>query len=59
MAHTLKVNLTDYNATDRWILPIPSTFIIDTTGLIRFAYVNPDFTQRLEPQVILDQLQKL
>jgi peroxiredoxin len=59
MANTLKVNLIEYNATDRWVLPIPSTFIIDTTGLIRFAYANPDFMQRLEPHAIVDQLQKL
>ncbi|MFC5702682.1 peroxiredoxin-like family protein [Cohnella faecalis] len=59
MTNKLKRNLADYNATDRWILPIPSTFIIDKSGIIRSAYVNPDFMQRLEPQDILDQLKKL
>lgn len=59
MLHTLKLDLMDYNAADRWILPIPSTFIIDKSGNIRFAYVNPDFMQRLEPQVILEQLKNL
>jgi peroxiredoxin len=59
MTNKLKRNLAEYNATDRWILPIPSTFIIDKSGVIRSAYVNPDFMKRLEPQDILDQLKEL
>jgi len=54
-----KLNLAEYNATNRWILPIPSTFMIDETGTVRSAYVNPDFMQRMEPEDILDQLRKL
>lgn len=52
-------DLAEYNATDRWILPIPSTFMIDETGTIRSAYVNPDFMQRLDPEEILQELRKL
>jgi peroxiredoxin len=28
-------------------LPVPSVFIIDTSGTIRFVYSNPDYTIRL------------
>lgn len=28
-------------------LPVPSVFIIDTSGIIRFVYSNPDYTIRL------------
>jgi peroxiredoxin len=28
-------------------LPVPSVFIIDTTGIIRYVYSNPDYTVRL------------
>jgi peroxiredoxin len=28
-------------------LPVPSVFIIDTSGIIRFVYSNPDYTVRL------------
>jgi peroxiredoxin len=59
MLHTLKLDLMDYNAANRWILPTPSTFIIDRSGIIRFSYVNPDFMQRLEPQAILEQLKNM
>jgi len=53
------MDLAEYNATDRWILPIPSTFMIDESGIIRSAYVNPDFMQRLDPENILHELRKL
>lgn len=53
------MNLAEYNATDRWILPIPSTFMIDESGIIRSAYVNPDFMQRMAPEDILAELRKL
>jgi peroxiredoxin len=28
-------------------LPVPSVFIIDTSGIIRYVYSNPDFRVRL------------
>ncbi|CAH1201628.1 hypothetical protein PAECIP111893_01678 [Paenibacillus plantiphilus] len=59
MTNQFKLNLMEYNAANRWILPFTSTFIIDKSGVIRLAYVNPDFMQRLEPQVILDRLKQL
>jgi peroxiredoxin len=31
-------------------LPVPSVFIIDTSGFIRFVYSNPDFRVRLSAQ---------
>ncbi|TVX95971.1 peroxiredoxin-like family protein [Cohnella terricola] len=59
MTNLFKLNLTEYNATERWILPIPSTFMIDESGIIRSAYVNPDFMKRFDPEDILNELRKL
>lgn len=59
MANKMHLDLTAYNATDRWILPVPATFVIDRSGVVRYAYANPDFMQRLEPGVVLEQLRKL
>jgi len=39
-----------------WMLPIPATYIIDTEGRIRSAFVEPDFTIRAEPAQILESL---
>ncbi|MGG1314072.1 hypothetical protein [Cohnella laeviribosi] len=55
----LKRDLAEFNKTDRWILPVPATYMIDREGIIRFAHVNPDFMKRLEPQEMIDQLKKL
>lgn len=59
MTNQFNMNLAEYNATDRWILPVTSTFMIDELGIIRSAYVNPDFMMRLDPEDILYELRKL
>jgi len=40
-------------------LPIPGTFVIGSEGIIRHAYVNPDFRERLDPREILAVLTAL
>ena len=35
------------------LLPIPATFLLDGKGIVRFAFVDPDFRQRAEPAVVL------
>lgn len=35
------------------VLPVPSTFIIGADGKISFAYSNPDYAVRLQPEVLL------
>lgn len=44
---------------ESWFLPVPATYVIGRDGLIRHAYVNPDFRERLDPTVILDVLKSL
>jgi len=57
--NTFKLDLEAYNDTDSDELPIPATYVIDQSGVVRYAYVNPDYTQRAEPQEILDALMEL
>ena len=40
------------------MLPIPVTYVIDTEGRIRSAFVEPDFTIREEPAQILASLRR-
>ncbi|PPK99264.1 peroxiredoxin-like family protein [Parapedobacter indicus] len=35
------------------LLPVPSVFIIDKRGVIRFEYINPDFKQRLDSGLLM------
>jgi peroxiredoxin len=40
-------------------LPIPATFVLDRSGVIRYAFVDEDYTRRLDPEFILEKLQEL
>jgi len=35
------------------------TFLVDQSGVARLAFVNPDFTRRLDPSVIIARLKEL
>ena len=53
------VDLTHHYGSDSWLLPIPATYVIGADGVIALAHVEPDFTKRLEPAVILETLRAL
>lgn len=53
------LDITEYNAKEEWILPVPAVFIIDEEGIIQFADVDADYTNRTEPQAILAALKEL
>lgn len=36
-----------------WEHPLPATFVIDRSGVIRYAHIDPDYTQRAEPSDVL------
>ncbi len=40
-------------------LPMPGTFIISPDGTISLAFAHADYTARLEPATLLDELRKL
>ena len=42
-----------------WELPMPATYVIDRDGVIRFAHVDPDYTQRAEPAAVLAAIEGL
>jgi peroxiredoxin len=42
-----------------WMLPIPATYVIDSTGLVVLSYLDADHTTRLEPTEIIAALTPL
>jgi len=42
-----------------WTLPMPARFVVDRTGVIRSADVDPDYTRRTEPADTLAVLRSL
>ncbi len=53
------IDLPAYNGDDRFELPVAATYVIDTDGRIAHAFINADYTQRLDPAEILAALERL
>jgi peroxiredoxin len=47
------------NGDDSWELPIPATYVIGRDGIITFAYINKNYTERCEPAEIITALEKM
>jgi peroxiredoxin len=47
------------NGNDTWELPIPATYIVSPDGIIEYAFVDADYTKRLEPDTILAQVERM
>lgn len=52
-------NLAERHGNESWIIPIPAAFVVDRDGVIRYAFVEPDFVRRAEPDEIVAVLQRL
>jgi peroxiredoxin len=55
----LGADLEKYNGDDSWTLPMPGSFVIEVSSVIRSAEADPDYTIRPEPEHILDVLKKM
>ena len=53
------IDLPKTQGNDRFELPIPGTFVIDRDGTVVTAFVDPDYTKRLEPNEIVEVLRAL
>ncbi len=42
------IDISASNGDNSYELPIPATYVIDQQSIIRYAYVNTDYTQRAE-----------
>ncbi|MDQ6960345.1 MAG: peroxiredoxin-like family protein [Mariprofundaceae bacterium] len=50
------IDLPAWNGDDSFELPMPATYVIGRNGIILDGFVNTDYTQRMEPERILDIL---
>lgn len=53
------LNLPAANGDDSWEIPIPATYVVDQHGIIRAAYVDKDYTKRMEPSEIVRALEQI
>ncbi|TCC50413.1 AhpC/TSA family protein [Kribbella pittospori] len=48
-----------YNGTTEHTLPVPATFVVDSAGVIRFAYAVPNYMYRADPAHVIAALAAL
>ena len=52
------VNLVETNGTEKPELPIAATYIVDSSGTITYAFIDPDFKKRFRTKDLLAELDK-
>ena len=53
------IDLPAANGDESFELPMPATYVIDKSGIVRLAFVDIDYTRRLDPDDIIESLKKL
>ena len=47
------IDLEEASGETHFMLPVPSVFIFDAKGVVRFNYVDPDYHERIDPDLLL------
>lgn len=53
---SIGIDIPAFNGDDSFVLPVPASYVVDSDGIIRRHFVNVDYTQRLEPDDLLQVL---
>jgi len=47
------------NGDDSFEVPVPATLLVDGEGIVRNAYINPHYWERVEPSTVLEWIEAL
>ena len=53
------IDLPAANGDESYELPVPATYIIKQDSIISYGFVDADYTNRLDPEIIIRELRKL
>ncbi len=53
------IDLEEESGADHHLLPVPSVFLIDREGVIRFRYFNPDYKVRIDNDSLLEAARRV
>ncbi|MFO0996751.1 MAG: peroxiredoxin-like family protein [Alphaproteobacteria bacterium] len=53
------IDLPRLNGDPRWVLPLPATYVVGCDGVARYAFVDPDYRHRAEPDDVIDALRRI
>ena len=48
-----------FNGTDTAEVPLPATYVVGADGVVRYAFVNADYTRRADPDTVIGVLRRL
>ena len=53
------LDLKAINGNEDYEFPVPATYVVKPDGLIHYAFIDVDYTKRLEPEVLLSKLAEI
>jgi peroxiredoxin len=53
------IDLPTANGDQSFELPIPATYVVAQNGIVAFAFMDADYTNRLDPETIIAELRRL
>jgi peroxiredoxin len=53
------IDLSTDNGDQSFELPIPATYVVAQNGIVAFAFMDADYTNRLDPETIIAELRRL
>lgn len=51
-------DISDFQDSDAWTLPIPATFVVGVDGIVKAKFVDPDYRKRMATEDILSALSR-
>ena len=49
-------DISPFQDSDGWTLPIPATFVVGRDGVVKARFVDPDYRKRMDIEAILAAL---
>lgn len=53
------IDLAAWNAGGKWTLPAPGTFVVDSSGIVRYAWADWDYKKRADPTEVIEAVRGL
>ena len=53
------IDLAERHGNDGGFIPLPATYVVDRAGIVRYAFVDIDFTRRAEPAAVVAALKQI
>lgn len=53
------IDLVTFHGNPNWFLPVPATYVVSVDGIVRSAFIDPEFRRRMDPVDILAALERI